>query len=91
MATTKEKARSTDRRLLAELMAKARQVRGKRTAKATVFTDLFGDPERQLQLVRALHPELDVGLGDIILLTLSNVLLDTPYKDLGLLVGDRLL
>ena len=30
-------------------------------------------------------------MGDIILLTLSNVLLDKPYNDLGLLVGDRLL
>ena len=65
---------------------------GKRTAKATVFEDIFSDSAYRLQLVQALHPEMkDLTLKDVILLTLSNVLLDKPYNDLGLLVGDRLL
>ena len=67
------------------------QEQGKRTAKATVFTDLFSDPEYRLQLAQSLHPEMELTLKDVILLTLSNVLLDNPYNDLGLLVGNKLL
>ena len=66
--------------------------RGKRTAKDTVFTHLFSEPEYRLQLAQALHPEMK-GLTpeDITLLTLTNVLLDKLYNDLGLLVGNKLL
>ena len=68
------------------------QEQGKRTAKATVFTHLFGEPEYRLQLVQELHPEMkNLTLGDITLLTLTNVLLDTLYNDLGLLVRNKLL
>jgi len=68
------------------------QEQGKRTAKATVFTHLFGEPEYRLQLVQELHPEMkNLTLDDITLLTLTNVLLDTLYNDLGLLVRNKLL
>ena len=68
------------------------QTKGKRAAKATVFTHLFSEPEYRLQLARALHPEMkDLTVKDITLLTLTNVLLDKLYNDLGLLVGNKLL
>ena len=62
------------------------------TAKDTVFTHLFSEPEYRLQLAQALHPEMK-GLTpeDITLLTLTNMLLDKLYNDLGLLVGNKLL
>ena len=68
------------------------QEQGKRTAKATVFTDLFNKPEYRLQLAQELHPEMKgLTLSDITLLTLTNMLVDTLYNDLGLLVRDKLL
>ena len=81
---------ATDAPALAEGMDDQEQ--GKRTAKATVFTHLFGEPEYRLQLVQELHPEMkNLTLDDITLLTLTNVLLDTLYNDLGLLVRNKLL
>ena len=74
------------------IVRKQSQDNGKRTAKATVFTHLFGEPEYRLQLVQELHPEMkNLTLDDITLLTLTNVLLDTLYNDLGLLVRNKLL
>ena len=77
---------------LAAGMAELDQGKGKRAAKATVFTHLFSEPEYRLQLAQALHPEM-TGLTpeDITLITLINVLLDKPYNDLGLFVRDKLL
>ena len=72
--------------------AKRGQKRGKRTAKATVFTHLFSDPEYRFQLFQSLHPEMtDLTAADIVLLTINNVLLNKPYNDLGLLAGGKLL
>ena len=80
---------ATDATSFAEGMA---EQQGKRTAKATIFEDIFSDPAYRLQLVQALHPEME-GLAqeEIVLLTLVNVLLDEPYNDLGLFVRDKLL
>ena len=41
------------------------QEQGKRTAKATVFEDIFSDPAYRLQLVQALHPEMKEKKWDI--------------------------
>ena len=74
------------------IVGKQSQAEGKRTAKDTVFTHLFSEPEYRLQLAQALHPEMkDLTPEDITLLTLTNVLLDKLYNDLGLLVGNKLL
>lgn len=66
--------------------------KSKRTAKDSVFCDLFGDPKYLFQLYQSLHPE-DVGateqdLGNV---TIQNVMMEQPYNDLGFTVGDRLL
>jgi len=77
---------------LAERMAEQEEISGKRTGKDTVFTHLFSEPEYRFQLFQALHPELkDVTVNDIIPMTIRNILLDQPYNDLGLLVGNVLL
>ena len=77
---------------LAERIAEQEPVKGKRNGKDTVFTHLFSEPKYRFQLFHALHPELkDVTVKDIIPMTIQNILLDQPYNDLGLLVGNVLL
>ena len=46
------------KRPLAERMAERERIRGKRTAKDSVFTHLFGYAEYRFLLFRALHPEM---------------------------------
>ena len=63
----------------------------KRTAKDSVFTDLFQNPKYLLQLYRTLHPEdASVTEADIHNITIKNILLDQCYNDLGFCVDDRL-
>lgn len=63
----------------------------KRTAKDTVFRDLFSEPEYLLQLYNCLHPEdKDTKAEDLEIVTLESVLTNQPYNDLGFLVGSRL-
>ena len=77
---------------LAERMAEQEQISGKRTGKDSVFTHLFSEPEYRFQLFQTLHPEMkNVTMSDIIPLTISNILLDQPYNDLGFLVGTILI
>ncbi len=66
--------------------------RMKRTVKDSVFTYLFQDPQYTLQLYKSLHAEDDgVEEKDIEVITLTNVLVDDIYNDLGFLVKDRLI
>ncbi len=64
----------------------------KRTVKDSVFTYLFKDPQYTLQLYKSLHAE-DKGVEekDIEVITLTNVLVDDIYNDLGFLVKGRLI
>ena len=63
----------------------------KRTAKDSVFTDLFQNPKYLLQLYQTLHPEdVSVTEADIHNVTIKNILLDQRYNDLGFCVDDRL-
>ena len=63
----------------------------KRTAKDSVFTDLFQDPKYLLQLYKALHPEdQDVTEESISNVTIKNILLDQCYNDLGFCIEDKL-
>ena len=61
-----------------------------RTAKDSVFCDLFQDPENLLELYRCLHPE-DTGatVEDLGNVTLRNILVEDQYNDLGFTVRDR--
>ena len=59
----------------------------KRTAKNSVFLDLFQDRSYLLKLYKTLHPE---DILDIV--TIDNVLTDNLYNDLGIMVRqDKLL
>ena len=63
-----------------------------RTTKDTIFRRIFPLPEYRLALYRALHPEdNDVTAEEIEIVSLSNIVLNEPYNDLGLLVKGRLL
>lgn len=63
----------------------------KRTAKDSVFTDLFKNPKYLVQLYRALHPEdLNITENSITNVTMKNILLDQCYNDLGFCIGDTL-
>ena len=65
----------------------------KRTAKNSVFLDLFQDKKNLLKLYKALHPE-DTGATEdtLDIVTIDNVLTDNLYNDLGIMVGkDKIL
>lgn len=63
----------------------------KRTAKDSVFTDLFQDPKYLIQLYQALHPEdQSVTEASITNVTIKNILLDQCYNDLVFCIGDKL-
>ena len=61
----------------------------KRTAKNSVFLDLFQDKKNLLQLYKALHPEDTEAIEDTLdIVTIDNVLTDNLYNDLGIMVGN---
>lgn len=63
----------------------------KYTAKDSVFTSLFREPKYLLQLYQALHPEDHEATEDSIRnVTITNVLLDQYYNDVGFQVGEKL-
>lgn len=67
-------------------------VKAKRTAKDSVFCDLFDEPEYQLKLYKLLHPEDEkAAVSDFTTVTLSDILTDQPYNDLGFIIHDKLL
>ena len=64
----------------------------KKTAKDSVFRDLFGTSKYLLQLYEALHPEdVNVTEADLGNVTIENILLNQMYNDLGFTVGSRLM
>ena len=70
-----------------------REIKAKRTAKNSVFLDLFQDKKNLLALYQTLHPEdTDVTEDTLDIVTIDNVLTDNLYNDLGIMVGnDKLL
>ena len=66
--------------------------RPSRQAKDHVFVDIFNQPKYCLELFNALHPEAtDITEADIQNITISHVIVDKPYNDLGFTVKDKLL
>ena len=64
----------------------------KHTIKDSVFTNLFKEKKYLVQLYHALHPESEgVTEEDIKEVTVSNVLVDDIYNDVGFMVGSTLL
>lgn len=64
----------------------------KRRFKDSVFCDLFPRARYTIGLYRELHPEDVVATEEHVdIVTISNVLVDAPYNDLGFAVGDRVM
>ena len=62
----------------------------KRTAKNSVFLDLFQDKKNLLELYKTLHPEdTDATEDTLDIVTIDNVLTDNLYNDLGIMVGNN--
>jgi len=68
------------------------EIMAKRTAKNSVFLDLFQNKSYLLKLYKTLHPEdltaTEDSLTDI---TITNVLTDNLYNDLGFIVENKLM
>jgi len=66
------------------------EVKEKRTAKNSVFLDLFQDKENLLALYKTLHPEdTDATEDTLDIVTIDNVLTDNLYNDLGIMAGNN--
>ncbi len=66
------------------------EVKAKRTAKNSVFLDLFQDKKNLLKLYKTLHPEdTDATEDTLDIVTIDNVLTDNLYNDLGVMVGNN--
>ena len=66
------------------------EVKVKRTAKNSVFLDLFQDKKNLLKLYQTLHPEDTNATEDTLdIVTIDNVLTDSLYNDLGIMAGDH--
>ena len=64
----------------------------KRTAKNSVFLDLFQNKGYLLKLYKTLHPEDTAATEDSLTdITIENVLTDNLYNDLGFIVGNKLM
>ena len=68
------------------------EVMAKRTAKNSVFLDLFQIKSYLLKLYKTLHPEDTTATEDSLTdITIENVLTDNLYNDLGFIVNDKLM
>lgn len=66
------------------------EVKAKRTAKNSVFLDLFQDKKNLLKLYKTLHPEDKDATEDTLdIVTIDNVLTDNLYNDLGIMAGNN--
>ena len=66
--------------------------KAKRTAKNSVFIDLFQNKSYLLKLYKTLHPEDTTATEDSLTdVTIENVLTDNLYNDLGFIVGNKLM
>ena len=65
------------------------EVKAKRTAKNSVFLDLFQNKKNLLELYQTLHPEDAEATEDTLdIVTIDNVLTDNLYNDLGIMAGN---
>ena len=89
---SEKRIQGEQRKQMAKKLMEASEDKINRNIKDSVFCDLFGKPEYLLQLYRALHPEdEETSEDDLTIVTLSRVIIQTMYNDLGFLAGNRLL
>lgn len=71
---------------------KPNEVIAKRTAKNSVFLDLFQNKSYLLELYKTLHPEDITATEDSLTdVTITNILTDNVYNDLGFIVNNRMM
>ncbi|MCI8772382.1 MAG: hypothetical protein HFI50_00395 [Lachnospiraceae bacterium] len=71
---------------------RTQEVMAKRTAKNSVFLDLFQNKSYLLRLYKTLHPEDTTATEDSLTdVTIENVLTDNLYNDLGFIVNNKLM
>ena len=71
---------------------KTPKIMAKRTAKNSVFLDLFQNKSYLLKLYTTLHPEDTTATEDSLTdITIENVLTDNLYNDLGFIVNNKLM
>ncbi len=74
---------------MSDNMKQTQEIKAKRTAKNSVFLDLFQDKKNLLKMYQALHPEdTDTTEDTLEIVTIDNVLTDHLYNDLGIMVGN---
>ena len=66
-------------------------ITAKYTGKATVFTDLFQIPKYAVQMVQTIQKDKKIREEDIQIITITPILLNKPYNDLGIMVKDELI
>ena len=77
---------------MSEDIKQTQEIKAKRTAKNSVFLDLFQDKKNLLKLYQTLHPEDTEATEDSLTdITIENVLTDNLYNDLGFIVHNRLM
>ena len=70
----------------------AQEVTAKRTTKNSVFLDLFQNKSYLLKLYKTLHPEDTTATEDSLTdVTITNVLTDNLYNDLGFIANNKLM
>lgn len=68
------------------------EIMAKRTAKNSVFLDLFQNKSYLLKLYKTLHPEDTTATEDSLTdVTITNVLTDNLYNDLGFIANNKLM
>ncbi len=68
----------------------AQEPMAKRTAKNSVFLDLFQNKSYLLMLYKTLHPEDYTATEDSLTdITIENVLTDNLYNDLGFIANNK--
>ncbi len=75
-----------------DVIKQIKDIKAKRSAKNSVFLDLFQDKSYLLKLYKTLHPEDNEVTEDALTdITIENVLTDNLYNDLGFIVNNRLM
>lgn len=75
-----------------DVVKQTQGVVAKRTAKNSVFVDLFQNKRYLLKLYKTLHPEDTFATEDSLTdVTIENVLTDNLYNDLGFIVNNKLM
>ncbi len=70
----------------------SQDIRAKRSAKNSVFLDLFQNKNYLLKLYKTLHPEDVTATEDSLTgITIENVLTDNLYNDLGFIANNKLM